>query len=173
MDIKTVLSILNCLNVCRPTGGKDYVTLCNNFQWSLMCIKTFVSYKGLQYTLQLLDGLLIKRKWRTRMILSFRLRKGNVFTSVCQEEFCPQGGEVYTPWGRHPQAHTPWVNTPWADTPPGQTATAADGAHHTRMHSCFIIVFTGSVVTNEYLISDFDSEGQVIFSHYFYDHSVR
>ena len=37
----------------------------------------------------------------------------------------------------------------------------------------FIIVFAGSVVTNEYLISDFDSEGQVIFSHYFYDHSVR
>ena len=37
----------------------------------------------------------------------------------------------------------------------------------------FIIVFTGSVVTSEYLISDFDSEGQVIFSHYLYDHSVR
>ena len=29
------------------------------------------------------------------------LWKGNVFTSMCQE-FCPQGGEVYTLLGRHP-----------------------------------------------------------------------
>ena len=43
------------------------------------------------------------------------LRKGNVFTSVCQE-FCPRG-DVYTPLGRHPLAGTP----PWADTPLGQT----------------------------------------------------
>ena len=42
-----------------------------------------------------------------------KLRKGNVFTRVCQE-FCPQGG-VY---------------------PPRQTATALDDTHPTGMHSC-------------------------------------
>ena len=36
-----------------------------------------------------------------------KLRKGNLFTSVCQE-FCPQGeGEVYIPSGRHPPADPP------------------------------------------------------------------
>ena len=34
-----------------------------------------------------------------------------------------------TPLGRHPH--------PWADTPPPEMATAADGRHHTGMHSCF------------------------------------
>ena len=47
-----------------------------------------------------------------------KLRKGNVFISVCQE-FCPEGG--FTPPGR---------------PPPRQTATAADGMHPTGMHSC-------------------------------------
>ena len=54
-----------------------------------------------------------------------------------------------TPLGRH----TPFVDTPYADTPLGrhthlppgrtspsqQTATAADGTHHTGMHSCFLL----------------------------------
>ena len=46
-----------------------------------------------------------------------KLRKGNVFTSVCQE-FCPQGG-VYASmhWGRHPRAGT---HHPRAGTPPWQ-----------------------------------------------------
>ena len=36
-----------------------------------------------------------------------KLRKGNVFTSVCQE-FCPQGGGVHRhTLGRHPSADTP------------------------------------------------------------------
>ena len=36
-----------------------------------------------------------------------KLRKGNVFTSVCQE-FCPRGrGGVHTPLGRHPAGQTP------------------------------------------------------------------
>ena len=90
------------------------------------------------------------------------LRKGNVFTSVCQE-FCPLGGgcipactgrgDVYpsihwvwvwqnppadtpqadNPLGRYFPRHTP----PWADTPP-PTATAADGTHPTGMRSCFL-----------------------------------
>ena len=55
-----------------------------------------------------------------------KLRKGNVFTSVCQE-FCPQRGKVYTPL-----ADTPWADTP----PPNQTASATDGTHPTGMHSC-------------------------------------
>ena len=43
-------------------------------------------------------------------------RKGNVFTSVCQE-FCPRGAIHTHPWadtalGRHSQqADTPWANT--------------------------------------------------------------
>ena len=45
-----------------------------------------------------------------------KLRKGNVFTSVCQE-FCPRG----------------------IPPTPHQTATAADGTHPIVMHSCFII----------------------------------
>ena len=65
-----------------------------------------------------------------------KLRKGNVFTSVCQE-FCLRGCLPDTYWqtrqtpplGRHP----PWQ----ADTPTQQMATATDGMHPTEMHSCF------------------------------------
>ena len=63
-----------------------------------------------------------------------KLRKGNVFTSVCQE-FCPQ-------WGVPPRQTPPPCRHPLADTPPGrhtpthQTATAAGGTHPTGMHSC-------------------------------------
>ena len=41
-------------------------------------------------------------------------------------------------WGRHPQADTPLGQTPPGQKPPPpqQTATAADGAHPTGMHSC-------------------------------------
>ena len=56
-----------------------------------------------------------------------KLRKGNVFTSVCQE-FYPQG--ACTP---------PWAGTPLADPPSQQTASAADGTHLTGMHSCFVL----------------------------------
>ena len=53
----------------------------------------------------------------------------------------------YTSPGRHPPTDPPQVDTPWADTPPADapppwadtsptTATAADGTHPTRMHSC-------------------------------------
>ena len=71
-----------------------------------------------------------------------KLRKGNVFTSVFQE-FCLRGGgcisactgQTPLPLGRHSPGQTP----PWADPP---TATAADGMHPTRMHSCFYEVFT-------------------------------
>ena len=69
-----------------------------------------------------------------------KLRKGNVFTNVCQE-FCPRQGVVYLSacWDTHPLGrHPPWVDTPkekhpsgaytpradaqspWADTPPGR-----------------------------------------------------
>ena len=44
-----------------------------------------------------------------------KLRKGNVFTPVCQS-FCSQGGLPSAYWDT-----PPWVDTPWADTSPGQT----------------------------------------------------
>ena len=58
-----------------------------------------------------------------------KLRKGNVFTSVCQE-FCLQGVGVHTPRadtppGRHPPGQTPPPLSrhplPWADTSSWQT----------------------------------------------------
>ena len=90
-----------------------------------------------------------------------KLRKGIVFTSVCQE-FCPQGGVPqcllrYTPllWagtppgqvpplgrhppGRHPRGQAPLLEAdpyPWSRPPPQQTATAVDSTHPTGMHSC-------------------------------------
>ena len=52
-----------------------------------------------------------------------KLRKGNIFTRVCQE-FCPQGGVCQTPpvLGRHPPRQTRQTPpTPlWADTPLGR-----------------------------------------------------
>ena len=52
--------------------------------------------------------------------------------------FCPHGGcthppAKHTPLGRHPRQ---------ADTPLPQTATAADGAHPTGMHSFFLCHLT-------------------------------
>ena len=77
----------------------------------------------------------------------FPLRKGNAFTSMCQE-FCPRWVEVYNPPGRHPlwvdtPGQTPllwadpqWANSPHGQTPPTQqTATAADATDPTGMHS--------------------------------------
>ena len=76
-----------------------------------------------------------------------KLRKGNVFTPVCQS-FCSQGGclpqcilgYTHPPLGRHP----PWANTPYQVHAGIQClayaginmATAADGTHPTGMHSC-------------------------------------
>ena len=58
-----------------------------------------------------------------------KLRKGNVFTSVCQE-FCPHGRRS--------------VHPPWADTPlPRQTASAADGTHPTGILEFVLTVPTG------------------------------
>ena len=51
-----------------------------------------------------------------------KLRKGNVFTPVCDSVH----GGVYTPWTH---THTP-------GHPPPETVTAADGTHPTGMHSC-------------------------------------
>ena len=55
-----------------------------------------------------------------------KLRKGNVFTPVCQS-FHSQGGVpapvhagIHTPPGRHPRADTP-LGRPLRQTPPGQT----------------------------------------------------
>ena len=58
-----------------------------------------------------------------------KLRKGNVFTPVCQS-FCLQGGVCPVHARIHP--------LPWADNPPPPpTATAGDGTHPTGMLSCY------------------------------------
>ena len=59
-----------------------------------------------------------------------KLRKGNVFTSVCQE-FCLRGGGGvhHHSWAdTHPHRQTPhsWVDTPMQTPPPGQTPPWAD-----------------------------------------------
>ena len=63
---------------------------------SLGCLTIFVVHGHLD------DAWYKKAHYR----LQTKLRKGNVFTSMCQE-FCSQGGGVH--------------QAPWADTPPGQT----------------------------------------------------
>ena len=71
--------------------------------------------------------------------LQTKLRKGNVFTSVCQE-FCSQGGGVHhAPWADTPPGQTHPEQTPPRTDTPRQTATAVDGTHPTGMHSCFTI----------------------------------
>ena len=57
-----------------------------------------------------------------------KLRKGNVFTSVCHV-FCV------------PPRQTRQTPPPTPDhTPPPQTTNAADGTHPTGMHSCFFFI---------------------------------
>ena len=62
-----------------------------------------------------------------------KLRKGNVFTPVCQS-FCSRGGgevSVLVHAGIHPQGrHPPWTDTPWQTPPLGRhprTDTPRDG----------------------------------------------
>ena len=72
-----------------------------------------------------------------------KLRKGNIFTSVCQE-FCKLPGQtVRHPLGRHLLGrYTHLDRHPPGRHPLGrhlhQMATAADGLHPTGMHSCFL-----------------------------------
>ena len=51
----------------------------------------------------------------------------------------PPGRHGQTPLGRHPPGQTPWEEPLGRHLPPPPstvTATAADGTHSTRMHSC-------------------------------------
>ena len=72
-----------------------------------------------------------------------KLRKGNVFTPVCQS-FCSRGGGISACTGQTPpRADTPAPGqtppTPPGRHPPGRqppAATTADGTHSTGMHSC-------------------------------------
>ena len=86
-----------------------------------------------------------------------KLRKGNVFTPVCQS-FCSGGGclpsayWVYTPLGRHPT----WADTPWADTtleahtpllkhPPGSTTPPSRRPQQPTVRfllECFLVYFS-------------------------------
>ena len=98
-----------------------------------------------------------KHWWGSRLKPSlFELRKGIVFTSVCQE-FCPQGdgcpspgpggylnGGVSKPRPGGCQGPGPGGCIPActkADTPHTAEPTAADGTHHTGMHSLFYLLF--------------------------------
>ena len=84
-----------------------------------------------------------------------KLRKGNVFASVCQE-LCPGGGGNLTqcmlgctahgqippradtpPWADTPLSRHPPGQPPWQTALPQQTATAAEGTYPTGMQSCF------------------------------------
>ena len=68
--------------------------------------------------------------------LQMKVRKGNVFRSLCQE-FCPQGRGKCTPWADTPrQTHHPRPDR--HPSPNKQMATAADGTHPTEIHSCFL-----------------------------------
>ena len=70
------------------------------------------------------------------------LRKGNVFTSVCQK-FCP-GCRVCVAGGLHLRGYAWWWEACVAGgmhgregaCMAGETATAADSTHPTGMHSC-------------------------------------
>ena len=64
-------------------------------------------------------------------------------------------------WGRHPprrhlprQTPRPGQTSPWADTLLEQTATAADGAHPTGMHSCSFILFVYLYIFSHRRIQD-------------------
>ena len=77
--------------------------------------------------------------------------EGYVFTGVCLSTggVCLSACWDTTPRNRPPREQTPPQQTSLADTsgrhppgtppvrPPGETATAADGTHPTRIHSCF------------------------------------
>ena len=67
-----------------------------------------------------------------------KLRKGNVFTPVCDSV---HGGRVHPlgrhPPGRHPQAYTPPVRYPLP--PSSDMATVEDSRHPTGMHSCCLL----------------------------------
>ena len=75
-----------------------------------------------------------------------KMRKGNVFTRICQE-FCPQGDACNTPWadtplaGRHPpwQADTPLGrHTPSGQTPPSSTWLLQRTTHILLECICFL-----------------------------------
>ena len=72
-----------------------------------------------------------------------KLRKGNVFTSVCQE-FCPRGvgGAVCSSacWDTPPRKHTPREVHPSLRKAHLPTVTAADCTHPTGMLSCLNII---------------------------------
>ena len=119
--------------------------------------------------------------------MQMKVRKGNVFTSVCQE-FCPQGVYPSMHWGRHPSwSDTPWSDTPWSDTPPGQTLPSDQTAplvrhpprlplqHPTGMHSCLSVSMSVSVLgsvntplvtsrTNWLLLGLYNANCQIVHS---------
>ena len=76
-----------------------------------------------------------------------KLRKGNAFTSMCQE-FCPLGGGQSPP-GRHPHP-TPWTHIPPGQTdPPGQTPPSRRLMQRTVriLLECILVLLIGYIIT--------------------------
>ena len=115
--------------------------------------------------------------------LQTKLRKGNVFTPVCQS-FCSQGGCLpqcmlgYTPLGRHPPnpvhagIHTPLPSACWdTHTPLCQVhagidmATSADGMHPTGMQSCWNLKFNFTYKFFFVTMSKISSRPSAVFFH--------
>ena len=100
-----------------------------------LCCQINRGWITVSFMLQVTD-FLPHRSFSALLPSATKLRKGNVFTSVCHS--------VHGGWQTPPWADTPLTSTCW-DTPPAQcmlgytplpTATAADGTHPSGMHSC-------------------------------------
>ena len=81
-----------------------------------------------------------------------KLRKGSVFTSVCQE-FCPQGGGRCTaPW-QTPPGQTPPGQTPRSDTPPQKSDGLCNGRYASYWNAFLLKLCSVSVQPSD--LTDF------------------
>ena len=96
--------------VCRSLGYTDGVAMC--------CSALGRLDKSFRYTTLIRQ---VTTRCSQKDFVHYRpqtkLRKGNVFTSVCQE-FCPQGGCTPHLLGRHPPRQTPPGRQPLGRHPP-------------------------------------------------------
>ena len=71
-----------------------------------------------------------------------KLRKGNIFTNLCQE-FCPQWGSVH-PQGRHPPGRCPLPR----QTPPGRRHTPSQDGHCNGRYASYWNAFFCIILQN-------------------------
>ena len=111
--------------------------ICSQFRVAFKLVSFFINITEISLKLipQTISSELILRDTVASDTANYRpqtkSRKGNVFTSVCQE-FCPQEGGVYPSmhWASSPQAETPTPRQtlpgltppPLGRHPPGQTS---------------------------------------------------